>query len=125
MAPSSATNVALHEVAVEVESGNAAEALRLAGRIDASVLSPERQARFSRRCRPCADQRRAVTPAVAALTEAEQIAFGEVSDSRRVRELLDDLEHLAKGWRIGLRPRRLRRRHPQIDAIQLRVAVLP
>lgn len=101
------TNVALHEVAVEVELGNAAEALRLAGRIDASVLSPERQARFLVDVARAHTQRRAVTPAVAALTEAEQIAFGEVSDSRRVRELLDDLEHLAKGRPIpGLRPLR-------------------
>ena len=40
------TNVALHAVAVEVELGNAAEALRLANQVNAASLSSERQARF-------------------------------------------------------------------------------
>jgi len=101
------TNVALHQVAVEVELGNAAEALRLADRVDASRLSPERQARFLVDVARAHAQRRTIAPAVAALTEAQQIALGEVSDSRRVRELLDDLEHLAKGRPTpGLRPLR-------------------
>ena len=40
------TNVKLHQVAVEVELGNASEALRLAKPVDASGMSAERQARF-------------------------------------------------------------------------------
>jgi hypothetical protein len=57
-------------------------------------------------------QRRALAPAVAALIEAETIAPGEVADSRRVRELLDDLDHLARGRpRPGLRALRRRITH--------------
>jgi hypothetical protein len=91
------TNVALHQVAVAVELGNAAEALELAGKIDARGLSAERRARFLVDVARAHAQRRAVAAAVAALTEAETIAPAEVSDSRLVRELLGDLEHLAGG----------------------------
>jgi transcriptional regulator with XRE-family HTH domain len=101
------TNVALHQVAVEVELGNAAEAERLAKRVDASGLSAERQARFLVDVARARAQRREVARAVAALTEAESIAPAEVADSRLVRELLADLEHMAKGRAIpGLRPLR-------------------
>jgi hypothetical protein len=101
------TNVTLHQVAVEVELGNAAEALRLAQRVDAGGLSAERRARFLVDVARAHAQRRAIAPAVAALTEAEMIAPGEVADARRVRELLEDLEHLARGRQIpGLRPLR-------------------
>ena len=91
------TNVALHQVAVAVELGNAAEALELAATIDASGLSRERQARFLIDVARAHTQRRAVAAAIAALTEAETIAPAEVTDSRLVRELLGDLEHLASG----------------------------
>lgn len=101
------TNVKLHQVAVEVELGNAAEALRLAQRTDSSPLSGERRARFLVDVARAHAQRREVARAVAALTLAESIAPSEVSDSTRVRELLDDLEHLSKGRSIpGLRPLR-------------------
>ena len=40
------TNIALHQVAVEVELGNAAESLQLAGKVRPYGLSAERQARF-------------------------------------------------------------------------------
>lgn len=46
------TNVALHQVGVEVELGNAGEALRLARNVDPSRLSAERQARFLVDVRP-------------------------------------------------------------------------
>jgi transcriptional regulator with XRE-family HTH domain len=101
------TNVALHQVAVEVELGNAAEAERLAKRVDASGLSAERRARFLVDVAQARAQRREVARSVAALTEAESIAPAEVADSRLVRELLADLEHMAKGRAIpGLRPLR-------------------
>ncbi|MGH9056870.1 MAG: helix-turn-helix domain-containing protein, partial [Acidimicrobiales bacterium] len=57
-------------------------------------------------------QRRQVAGAVAALTEAESIAPAEVADSRLVRELLAELEHMAKGRTIpGLRPLRRKTIH--------------
>jgi len=106
------TNVGLHEVAVEVELRNAGEALRLARRVYASRLSPERQARFLVDVARAHAQRREVARSVAALAKAEEIAPGEVSDFRRVRELLDDLEHLSKGRQIpGLRPLRRKATH--------------
>ena len=106
------TNVVLHQVAVEVELGNASEALQLANKVTPSNLSAERQARFLVDIAGAHAQRREVALAVAALTEAETTAPGEVADSRRVRELLDDLEHLAKGRQIpGLRPLRRKTTH--------------
>lgn len=106
------TNVKLHQVAVEVELGNAAEALRLARQVDASSLSAERRARFLVDVARAHAQRREVARSVAALIEAEAIAPAEVSDSRRVRELLEDLEHLAKGRPIpGLRPLKRKTTH--------------
>ena len=106
------TNVALHAVAVEVELGNAAEALRLANQVNAASLSPERQARFLVDVARAHAQRRDVPRAVAALTDAESLAPGEIADSRRVREVLDDLEHLSKGRQIpGLRPLRRHAAH--------------
>jgi transcriptional regulator with XRE-family HTH domain len=106
------TNVKLHQVAVEVELGNASEALRLATPVDASGMSAERQARFLVDVARAHALRREVARSVAALTEAEAIAPTEVSDSRRVRELLEDLEHLSKGRPIpGLRPLRRKTTH--------------
>jgi transcriptional regulator with XRE-family HTH domain len=106
------TNVALHDVAVEVELGNASEALRIADGVDASGLSPERRARFLVDVARAHAQRRSVPPAVAALIEAETIAPGEIADSRRVRELLDDLEHLTHSRPTpGLRALRRRITH--------------
>ena len=106
------TNVKLHQVAVEVELGNAAEALRLAKGVDSAALSPERRSRFLVDIARAQAQKRDVRSAVAALTEAEYIAPAEVSDSRLVRELLADLEHLARGQTIpGLRPLKRRSTH--------------
>jgi hypothetical protein len=98
------TNLDLHQVAVEVELGNAAEALRFAERVNPESLSAERRARFLVDVARAHAQRRAIAPAVAALTEAEMVAPGEVADSRLVRDLLEDLDHLARGRQIpGLR----------------------
>jgi hypothetical protein len=106
------TNVVLHQVAVEVELGNAAEALRLAAKVRPAGLSQERQARFLVDVARAHAQRREVARAVAALTEAEAIAPSEVTDSRLVRELLDDLEHVARGRPVpGLRPLRRKTTH--------------
>jgi transcriptional regulator with XRE-family HTH domain len=106
------TNVKLHQVAVEVELGNASDALRLAKTVHASGLSAERQARFLVDVARAHALRREVAHSVAALTEAEAIAPREVSDSRRVRELLEDLEHLSRGRPSpGLRPLRRKTTH--------------
>lgn len=101
------TNVALHEVDVEVELGNAAAALDLAAKVNAGTLSAERQARFLVDVARAHVQRRDAASAVTALSDAEAIAPAEIADSRRVREIIRDLEHLSKGRRLpGLRPLR-------------------
>jgi transcriptional regulator with XRE-family HTH domain len=82
------TNVALHEVAVEVELGNAAAALELAAKVDATRLSAERRSRFLVDIARAHVQRRAAAPAVKALSEAEAIAPAEIADSRLVREMV-------------------------------------
>lgn len=68
------TNVKLHQVAVAVELGNAAEALDLAKGVDPAALSPERQARFLVDVARAHAQRRAVASALAALTDAERLS---------------------------------------------------
>jgi transcriptional regulator with XRE-family HTH domain len=106
------TNVKLHQVAVEVELGNAAEALRLAAGVDPESLSAERRARYLIDIARAHTQRRDPTAAVAALVDAESIALTEVSDSHLVRDLMGDLEHLAKGHSIpGLKPLKRRVSH--------------
>lgn len=106
------TNVKLHQVAVEVELGNAAEALRLAASVDESRLSAERRARYLIDVARAHAQRRDTTASVAALVDAESIAPAKVSDSRLVRDLMADLEHLAKGQMIpGLKPLKRRLSH--------------
>ncbi|HZQ78110.1 MAG TPA: helix-turn-helix transcriptional regulator [Acidimicrobiia bacterium] len=106
------TNVKLHQVAVAVELGNAAEALDLARRVDPAALSPERQARFLVDVARAHAQRRAVASAVATLADAERIAPAEIRESRRVRELIGDLEHMAGGRAVpGLRALRRRATH--------------
>jgi Helix-turn-helix domain len=106
------TNVKLHQVHVEVELGNAAEALRLTAGVDPESLSAERRARYLVDIARAHVQRRDAAAAVAALVEAESIAPAEVSDSRLVRDLMGDLEHLAKGHSVpGLKPLRRRVTH--------------
>jgi hypothetical protein len=106
------TNVKLHQVAVAVELGNAAEALDLARRVDPAALSLERQARFLVDVARAHAQRRAVASAVATLADAERIAPAEIRESRRVRELIGDLEHMARGRAVpGLRALRRRATH--------------
>lgn len=89
------TNVSLHRVAVEVELGNAGEALSLAATVKTEGLSPERRARYLVDIAKAHAQRRDVRLAIATLEEAEAIAPGEVRESRMVRELVSDLEHIA------------------------------
>jgi transcriptional regulator with XRE-family HTH domain len=103
------TNVALHQVAVEVELGNAGEALALARRVNAQGLSLERRARYLIDLARAHAQRHDVRMALATLLEVEAIAPGELAELRLVRELLADLEHVAKGTQLRAL-RALRRR---------------
>jgi transcriptional regulator with XRE-family HTH domain len=84
-------NVALHEVAVAVELGDAGRALRAAATVDATGLSPERQARLLIDVARAHAQRRQVHEAVATLAEAEAITPEQVRGHDPVRQLVSDL----------------------------------
>lgn len=84
-------NVALHEIAVAVELGDAGRALRVAANVDTTGLSSERRARMLIDVARAHAQRRQVPGAVAALREAEQITPEQVRSHERVRQLVSDL----------------------------------
>lgn len=84
-------NVAVHEIAVAVELGDAGRALRAAATVDATGLSAERQARMLIDVARAHAQRRQVTEAIAAVTEAEQISAELVRSHEQVRQLVSDL----------------------------------
>jgi transcriptional regulator with XRE-family HTH domain len=85
------TNVELHALAVAVDLGDAGEALDIAESIDASSLSPERQARMHIDIARAHAQRRHVGEAVQALLTAESHAAEQVQASLLARQLLRDL----------------------------------
>lgn len=106
------TNVALHAVAVAVELGNASDAIALAGEVQITGLSPERQARYLVDVARAHAQRRDLAAAVKALEQAESIAPEEVHELGLVRALVGDLEHFAGRRRVpGLKPLRQRLIH--------------
>jgi transcriptional regulator with XRE-family HTH domain len=84
-------NVALHEIAVAVELGDAGRALRAAATVDASGLSPERRARMLIDVARAHAQRRQVAEAVAALRQAEHITPEQMRGHELVRQLVSDL----------------------------------
>ncbi|WP_344481556.1 helix-turn-helix transcriptional regulator [Nonomuraea monospora] len=84
-------NVALHEVAVAVEVGDAGHALRAGTTVDASTLSTERRARLAVDLARAHAQRRQVNEAVARLLEAESITPEQIRNHRVVRQLVSDL----------------------------------
>jgi transcriptional regulator with XRE-family HTH domain len=84
-------NVALHEIAVAVELGDAGRALRVAAAVDTGGLSPERQARMLIDVARAHAQRRQVAEAVVALRQAEQLTPGQVREHDPVRQLVTDL----------------------------------
>jgi len=84
-------NVALHEVAVAVELGDAGRALRAAATVDTTGLSPERQARLLIDVARAHAQRRQVHEAVTALRQAEAITPEQVRGHDLVRQLVSDL----------------------------------
>jgi transcriptional regulator with XRE-family HTH domain len=85
------TNVLLHTVSVDVDLGDAGEALDVASRVDASGLSPERQARFYIDVARAHAQRRHVGEATAALVKADRLAPEHVRTHQAARQCLDDL----------------------------------
>jgi transcriptional regulator with XRE-family HTH domain len=84
-------NVALYEIAVAVELGDAGRALRAASALDASGLSPERRSRMLIDVARAHAQRRHVADAVAALTEAERLTPEQVHAHALVRRVVADL----------------------------------
>jgi transcriptional regulator with XRE-family HTH domain len=84
-------NVALYEIAVAVELGDAGRALRAAGSVDVSGLSAERQARMLVDVARAHAQRRQVSDAVAALRQAEEITPEQVRAHPLVRQTVSDL----------------------------------
>ena len=84
-------NVALYEIAVAVELGDAGRALRVAATVDTAGLSAERRARMLIDVARAHAQRRQVTDAVAALREAEEITPEQVRSHEMVRQLVSDL----------------------------------
>ncbi|WP_424536806.1 helix-turn-helix domain-containing protein [Sphaerisporangium viridialbum] len=84
-------NVALYEVAVAVELGDAGHALRVGATVDTSPLSSERRARLHVDLARAHAQRRQVDEAVAALLEAESITPEQIRNHRIAQQLVSDL----------------------------------
>lgn len=108
------TNVAVHQVSIAVELGDAGEALDRAAGVDVSVLSAERQARFLIDVARAHAQRRRMAEAVKALADAEALAPEQVRDHHVVRETVRDL--LAGA---GRRP------YPELQELAGKLGVLP
>ncbi|ONK15838.1 transcriptional regulator [Streptomyces sp. MP131-18] len=85
------TNVALHEVTVAVDLGDAGIALRAAGAVDPSGLSLERQARFGIDLVRAHTQRRQVDEAVTALVNVRQTLPEMFRAKPAVKQLVADL----------------------------------
>jgi transcriptional regulator with XRE-family HTH domain len=96
-------NVALHEVAVAVELGDAGHALRVGTAVDTSTLHSERRARLYVDLARAHAQRRQVEEAVAALLEAEAITPEQIRNHRVVRQLVSDLLSMQDPASDGLR----------------------
>ncbi|MGO9082867.1 MAG: helix-turn-helix domain-containing protein [Streptosporangiaceae bacterium] len=84
-------NVALFEIAVAVELGDAGRALRAAAAVDTASLSAERQARMLIDVARAHAQRRQVDQAVTALRQAEDITPEQVRGHYLARQIASDL----------------------------------
>ncbi|SFD69916.1 helix-turn-helix domain-containing protein [Streptomyces aidingensis] len=84
-------NVALHEVGIAVDLGDAGVALRAAQTVDPSGLSPERQARFHIDLAKGHAQRRQIGEAVAALEKARGLLPEMFRAKADVKQLIADL----------------------------------
>ncbi|MGW5673815.1 helix-turn-helix domain-containing protein [Streptomyces sp. NPDC003860] len=85
------TNVALHEVAVAVDLGDAGVALRAAESVDASGLSSERQARFGIDLAKAHAQRRQIDQAVNSLVRVRELLPEMFRAKPAVKQLVADL----------------------------------
>lgn len=83
--------VALYEIAVSVDLGDAGHALRVASRADTTGLSPGRRARMLIDVARAFALRQQVDEAAGALAKAEAIGAGYVRDSDRARQVIRDL----------------------------------
>ncbi|MEU6476296.1 helix-turn-helix transcriptional regulator [Streptomyces sp. NPDC047017] len=84
-------NVSVHEVSVAVGLGDAGVALRAARRVDVSVLSEERQARFHIDLAQAHAQRRQVDDAVSALLKAQELSPQLMNALPSAKQLVSDL----------------------------------
>jgi transcriptional regulator with XRE-family HTH domain len=84
-------NVAVHEISVAVELGDAGRALRAAATVDTTGLSPERRARMLIDVARAHAQRRQVHQAITALREAEDITPEQIRGHDQARQLVTDL----------------------------------
>jgi hypothetical protein len=84
-------NVALFEIAVAVELGDAGRALRAAAAVDTASLSAERQARMLIDVARAHAQRRQVDQAVAVLRQAEDITPEQIRGHYLARQIVSDL----------------------------------
>ena len=84
-------NVALYEIAVAVDLGDAGRALRAAATVDTTGLSAERRARMLIDVARAHAQRRQIHEAVATLREAEETTPEQVRSHELVRQLVSDL----------------------------------
>jgi transcriptional regulator with XRE-family HTH domain len=84
-------NVALYEITVAVELGDAGRALRATASVDTSGLSPERRTRMLIDVARAHAQRRQVADALAALLEAEKLTPEQVRSHALVRQVITDL----------------------------------
>ena len=89
-------NVAVHEVAIAVELGDAGHALRAAEAIDVDALSAERHSRLLIDVARAWMQRRDSQQALEALLAAEGLAPDHVRGHHRVRQIISDLLALTK-----------------------------
>jgi transcriptional regulator with XRE-family HTH domain len=91
------TNVGLHEVSLEIEAGEAAEALRLADRVDPSRSpSIERRATFLLELARCYDQRREDPAVLLHLLSAEREAPEDMRYNLLARDLVRGLVKRAR-----------------------------
>ena len=85
-------NVALHAMSLEMETGEAAEALRMADEIDTSSLpSRERQTTFALEVARCYEQRRDDTGVFLHLISAEDSGPEDMRYNNLARELVQGL----------------------------------
>jgi hypothetical protein len=91
------TNVELHRVSIEMEAGEAGEALRMADEIDTSALpSREREFTFGLEIARCYDLRREDAAVLLSLLQLEEIAPEDLARQPMARDMLLSLIRRAR-----------------------------